>query len=97
MKQKEKDRERQLSHESLEDTSSIVRYLHALAEGFESGALKFSAEDTELTLKPSGLVHFEVNASKKRDRLRIALRFTWKDGRGDDTRRPKKLSIRAEE
>ena len=69
---------KEFKHESLQDPESITDYLAALTEGFQSGSLKFSDSDGDIVLRPNGLVHFEVDASEKRDRIRLSLRFSWK-------------------
>jgi len=69
-------------HESLQDRLSIERYLEALNNGFSTGQLTFSNEDGEIVLKPQGLVNFEVRASRKEDRARLTIKFSWKDSNG---------------
>lgn len=80
-------RDREFRHESLQDERSISRYLTALTEGFESGTLKLSDREGEITLEPHGLIHLQVQASRKTDRLRLTLKFTWKppDGESEDS------------
>lgn len=69
---------REFSYESLQDRHSIVKYLRALADGFEQGELSFSDKNGEVSLEPKGLIGFEVRASKKSDRTRLTLHFRWK-------------------
>ncbi len=75
-----KEKDSDFRHESLQDRISIEQYLEALNRGFSSGQLKFTNEDGEIELNPRGLVNFEVRASKKQDRARLTLKFSWKDG-----------------
>ena len=79
------EKERDFRHESLQDRISIEQYLEALNSGFSSGQLKFSNEDGEIVLKPRGLVNFEVRASRKQDRAKLTLKFSWKDGEGESS------------
>ncbi|MDD9947606.1 MAG: amphi-Trp domain-containing protein [Myxococcales bacterium] len=72
-------------HDSLQDLSSLVEYLKAVVEGFEQGKLKVAGGEEEIELEPTGLVRFEVRASQREDRARLALRFTWKPKRSEDT------------
>jgi amphi-Trp domain-containing protein len=65
-------------HESLQDSKAIVRYLRALAEGFEKGTLQFRDQEGEIVLEPSGLVRFEVTANRKSGRYGLALKLSWK-------------------
>jgi len=73
-----KKTDREFNHQSLQDQESITDYLEALAEGFRNGTLKFSDSEGDILMRPHGLIHFEVDASNKRDRVRLSLRFTWK-------------------
>jgi amphi-Trp domain-containing protein len=75
-----REKDRDFRHESMQDRISIEQYLQALNNGFSIGQLKFSNEEGEIVLKPRGLVSFEVRASKKQDRARLTLKFSWKDG-----------------
>lgn len=78
-----KEQQGDFRHESLQDRISIERYLEALNNGFTTGQLRFSNEDGEIVLKPQGLVNFEVRASRKQDRARLTIKFSWKDGDGE--------------
>ena len=74
-------------HESLEDPESIVKYLLALKEGFDEGALMFSSDERRLTVKPSGLINMEIEARRQGDDVRLTLRFRWSEAtRADETR-----------
>lgn len=69
----------EFEHESLQDTESIVTYLEALASGLRSGRLLFCWGDSELILKPNGLLQFAVKARKKDDRMKVSIKISWKD------------------
>ena len=64
-------------HQSMQDPQSIVRYLTALTDGFENGALVFSTNGKRLVLKPQGLVNLEVEAKRKGDGIKLSLKFRW--------------------
>lgn len=66
-------------HESLQDNRTILTYLKAIEEGFASGRLTLSDEDEEIVLRPEGLVRFEIGATRKRGRIRMTVRFDWKE------------------
>lgn len=70
---------REFRHESMQDRESIVAYLDALRSAIADGEVKFQDEQGEISLVPRGLIHFEVEASHKRDRRRLTLQFTWKE------------------
>ncbi|MCF8033166.1 MAG: amphi-Trp domain-containing protein [Desulfarculaceae bacterium] len=64
-------------HQSMQDSQSIVRYLTALKDGFENGALVFSTNGKRLVLKPQGLVNLEVEAKRKGEGIKLSLKFRW--------------------
>ncbi len=68
------------SYESLQDSQALLTYLKALVQGFESGAMRFSVKEDEIVLHPSGLIHFAVEAKAKRGRMKLALKFAWREG-----------------
>lgn len=70
-------------HESLQDSRSIVRYLNALAEGFEKGMLQFRDQEGEIVLEPNGMIRFGISAEQKSDRCDLALKLSWKQSRAD--------------
>ena len=64
-------------HQSLEDTESIIKYLEALKEGFESGALLFSSDGRQLMVKPHGLINLDVEARYKSGEFALTLKLNW--------------------
>lgn len=72
-------KKREFRHESMQDRESIVQHLDALREAIAKGEVQFQDEQGEITLVPKGLIHFEVEASHKRERRRLTLQFTWKE------------------
>lgn len=71
-------KERDFRHQSLQDPHSLVDYLTALSEGFTKGSLQFRDDGGEITLEPSGLIRFEVSATKKSGQHALTLKFGWK-------------------
>ncbi|MEW6262063.1 MAG: amphi-Trp domain-containing protein [Thermodesulfobacteriota bacterium] len=80
-------------HESLEDSESIVKYLNALREGFEKGVLLFSSESKRLTIKPHGLINFDMEARRKGDDIKVTLKFRWSEAQGSGLAKNKSLHI----
>lgn len=82
-KDKDKDdtpaREGKFSYESVQDAQSLVKYLQALTDGFAKGNMRFSRKDMELNLTPSGLIGFGVDAKAKDGRMKLNLKFTWRE------------------
>ena len=66
-------------HESLQDCESIVSYLDALKEGFQSGALLFSMNGSELVLRPEGLINLNLEAKKKGEEVKLTIRLRWSE------------------
>ena len=72
-------------HESLQDRETIADILSSLQQGLSNGTLKFSDEDNEITLKPSGLLNLGVKASSDSGLNVLDLRISW------SSKKPKKL------
>lgn len=87
-----KDNQNQFRHESLQDTRAIVRYLNALAEGVDKGTLKFSDEQGEIVLEPSGMIRFGVSAERKSERYGLTIKLSWKQD-ADKKKDPGPLTI----
>lgn len=65
-------------HQSLQDNQSIAAYLDALKRGFGDGRLTMSNDDGEVEFRPDGLIHFGLDATEKRGRVRVKLEFSWR-------------------
>lgn len=76
-----KGKSNQFRHESLQDTSAIVKYLHALADGIEKGSLEFRDQSGELELELGGMIRFGVNAERKSERNGLTIKLSWKRSR----------------
>lgn len=80
--------EGKFSYESVQDVQSLTEYLRALIRGFESGTMRFSRKDMELAMSPKGLIGFAVEAKGKDGRMKLALKFSWReDVSGKEPRR----------
>jgi amphi-Trp domain-containing protein len=77
--------EREFLHESLQDVKSIVAYLDAIRDGFTSGALDLRDEAGDISLHPNGLVRLQIDSTRKRDRVKLSIRFAWKEDAGSET------------
>ena len=80
-----KDSDNSFCHESLQDRKTIADILSSLQQGLSNGTLKFSDEDNEITLKPSGLLTLTVKASSDSDHNVLDVRVSW------TSKKPKKL------
>lgn len=71
--------EGKFSYEAVEDAASLVKYLQALTDGFASGSMRFSRKDLDMVLTPKGLIGFAVEAKGKDGRMKLALKFAWRE------------------
>jgi amphi-Trp domain-containing protein len=69
----------EFGYESLQDTTSIVEYIEALAEGFRSGNLEFSSGEKAIRLRPSGLLELSLKAKRKDGEASLQLEVAWKE------------------
>jgi amphi-Trp domain-containing protein len=83
------------SYESIQDSEILLTYLKTLVQGFESGTMRFSVKDQEIELHPSGLIHFAVEAKAKRGRMKLYLKFAWREGEDDPRDGSDMLSVEA--
>jgi len=85
---------KEFEHESLLNKRSVVAYLAALQEGFSNGTLTLSDPHGKIEMHPQGLIRLGILAMRKRERVRLVLRFEWK-GNGSANGRPWPLTVRA--
>ncbi|MBD3403903.1 amphi-Trp domain-containing protein [candidate division GN15 bacterium] len=72
--------ETEFKHESLQDCDTIVKYLNAIGEGFQSGHLTLANGDgREMEVRPSGLLKLDLKARRKDGRIKLSLKVTWKE------------------
>lgn len=71
--------EGKFSFESVQDVHTLVEYLRALADGFEKGSMRFARKDLELVLAPKGLIGFAVEARAWEGRMKLGLKFAWRE------------------
>jgi len=69
----------EFKHETLQEQKSISEYLKVLTEGFENGQLIFRNEKEHIILKPEGTVQLEVKAKKKDKKVKLSIKFYWKE------------------
>ena len=71
-------------HESVQDRSSIVRYLEALTAGIESGRIELGTSEHMLTLEPEGLLELHVRAKRKAGRVKLTVKLHWREQDSDE-------------
>lgn len=72
-----KNENNEFRHESLQDKETIADLLSSLQQGLSKGALKFSDEDNEITLQPSGLLNVVIKASSGSELNVVDVRISW--------------------
>jgi len=88
--------EGKFTHESVQDTASLAEYLEALAKGFANEEMRFSRKDLEMLLHPKGLVTFMLEAKSKQGRMKLSLKFSWRErSESDEAERKGPLRIEA--
>ncbi len=70
--------DKQFKHESVQDCATVLKYLKALIEGFERGQLTLASGNQTLCLEPKGLLTLTVEAKRKGDRSKLAIKCVWK-------------------
>ena len=79
-------------HESLQDRETIVDLLSSLQQGLQNGSLKFSDENNEITLKPSGLLNLTVKASRSNELNALDVRISWSSIKPGKSKKGLKIS-----
>ncbi len=64
-------------HDSLQDSQSILKILHAVTEGLEQGNLVLSDDADEIALSLSGLMQLKLTASQEDNKYTLALKVSW--------------------
>jgi amphi-Trp domain-containing protein len=80
-------------HESLQDCQSIVKYLKAITQGFESGHLALANGGEPIVLEPKGLLRLDLKARRKEDRIKLSIKVTWKEDEASEEVDTKPLVI----
>jgi amphi-Trp domain-containing protein len=83
------------SYDSIQDVSSVQRYLKSLIRSLDKGQISLSSEEDAIELKPSDLLHFSLEASKKGRKNKITLELRWTDKKGppsEEDSKPMKIS-----
>lgn len=80
-------------HESLQDKETIVDILSSLQQGLRNGRLKFSDDNSAITLKPSGLLNLTVKASNESGHNVLDLRVSWTSNKSNKLKKELKISV----
>ena len=89
------DSPNRFKHQSLQDAEAIGKYLAALKEGFENGALVFSTNGNRMVLNPQGLVNLELEAKRKGGDIKLSLKFRWSEEKSEEPENGQPLLIQS--
>lgn len=78
------EKESRFKYESVQDAATLKRYLEALTAGFEAGELCLSSKEGEVLLHPKGMLGFLVEAKVMGGRVKLHLKFSWREDGGED-------------
>lgn len=59
------------------DVAELTRYLSALVEGLESGAINFKANDSVFRIHPRGLIDLSFKVRHRNGQTRVGLEMAW--------------------
>lgn len=66
-------------HNSMQDADSIVELLESITEGLGKGKLQLSDDESEILLRPRGLLELMVEAKEDGGINTLNLRLRWND------------------
>ncbi len=72
-----KQHKKSFRHDSLQDTQSVLKILHAVIEGLETGNLVLSDNHDEIILNPDGLLQLKLTASQDDTQCTLAVKVSW--------------------
>jgi amphi-Trp domain-containing protein len=78
------EKESRFKYESAQDAETLRRYLEAITAGFAAGELRFASREGELALHPKGMIGFLVEAKSMGGRMKLHLKFSWREGDEED-------------
>ena len=78
------DKETHFKYESTQDADTLRRYLEAITAGFAAGELRLGSREGEVVLHPSGMLGFLVEAKSMGGRMKLHLKFSWREDGGED-------------
>ena len=79
------EKESRFKYESVQDAATLRQYLEAVTAGFAAGELRFSSREGEVCLHPDGAIGFLVEAKSMGGRMKLHLKFSWREDDGQNT------------
>lgn len=78
------EKESRFKYESAQDAGTLRRYLEAITEGIAAGEIRLASRDGEVILHPEGMIGFLVEAKSMGGRMKLHLKFSWREGTEED-------------
>ena len=78
------EKESRFKYESVQDAETLRRYLEAITAGFAAGEVRFASHEGEVSLHPRGMIGFLVEAKSMGGRMKLHLKFSWREASGED-------------
>jgi len=95
MSKSDKSDKKEIHFEKEMRTSEVITYLEALISSLKEGKIVIEQGGQFVSLKPSGMIDFEMEARQKSDKEKLSLEFSW-CGKSVETE-PEPLKISSEE
>lgn len=83
------------SHESIQDVTSVRKYLKSLIRSIDAGKITLASEEEKIDLKMRDLMQFSIRARKNGRKNRLTLELNWTEKTElpmDDDSKPVKIS-----
>ncbi|KHK03634.1 amphi-Trp domain-containing protein [Desulfovibrio sp. TomC] len=78
------EKDTRFKYESTQDAQTLRRYLEAITAGFASGELRLGSREGEVVLHPKGMLGFLVEAKSMDGRMKLHLKFSWRETSAED-------------
>jgi len=77
---KEKAEKKQIEFEGTMELEKAIAYLEEMLQCIKQGMVSVECGEQRLTLKPSPVIQFELEAKQKKDKETLSVELSWKDG-----------------
>jgi|GEM_PF-1391902 len=72
------DRGKTFRHESIQDADALADHLTEIAEALRAGTVHLSDDGGALSLRPHGLVRFQLTGHQQPDQAGLTLSLAWR-------------------
>jgi len=82
-----------LKYEAFVDSETVVQYIEALKEGFETGKLTLSSYNKQFVFEPNQFTKIEVKVKRSSGKIKLSLQFVWDEKKKSKLLKPEQLII----